>query len=390
MGALWLRLFCPGFSAADPAARLRCGQLAGITGIGVNGLLCALKLLVGVPAGSIAVVADGLNNLTDAAASLVTFIGFKLAAAPSDREHPYGHARIEYLAGLFTAAMILLLGGKLLFVAGENILRPQPVAVSPLLAGALIFSLAAKLWLTFFYYRLADLIASDTLRAAGADSRSDVAATGQILLGFLLGRLTGLNLDGWLGAVVALFIMYSGLKLIRETGSPLLGRAPAPALVEAIRTLVLSPPEVLGLHDLVVHDYGPGRLLASVHAELDVKNEFLHCHEIIDAIELEAGARLGVCLVIHPDPVDTDDPLTRALRAELTDLTARMPGVVGIHDLRLIRGAHLTKVVFDVVLAHGAAASRRADVQRELTEALRAKNPGYCAVITFETDLTGA
>jgi cation diffusion facilitator family transporter len=368
--------------------RLRYGQLAGGLGIAANFLLCALKLLTGLLSGSIAVVADGINNLTDAASSVITFVGFKLAAAPSDREHPYGHARIEYLTGLFISFMIIILGVKLLTVAVEHILRPAPVAISPALICVIIFSIFVKIFLAIFYFRLGAFIRSDALRAAGADSRNDVIATGQILLGFFLIHLTGLNLDGWLGGIVALFVLFSGIKLVQETSDPLLGKPPDPVLVSALRKLVLSTPEILGLHDLMVHDYGPGRLLASVHAEVDAKSDFVQCHEMIDAIEHEAFERLGVQLVIHPDPIDTRDPATCAVKAKLTELARGLSGVAEIHDLRLIRGAKLTNVVFDIVLTHEAAA-RQNSIRREMEEALRAINPSYRAVITFDTDLTG-
>ncbi|MDR3294945.1 MAG: cation diffusion facilitator family transporter [Clostridiales Family XIII bacterium] len=388
MPVFLLKKIIPGYeNAADPRVRIRYGKLAGITGICANLILFAAKILIGFLSGSIAIVADGVNNLSDAASSAILLVGFRLAAAPGDKQHPYGHARIEYLTGLFISVIIILIGAKLLTSSFERILHPVSVEFSYAALIVLAAAIPVKVWLARFTVKIGKTIQSGTLKAAGADSRNDVIATSAVLAGLLAGHFTGLRIDGWLGCFVAVFIIVAGIQLIRETSDPLLGKAPDPALVAAIKDMILKAEAVVGMHDLVIHDYGPGRTFASVHAEVDVHDDFLKCHDIIDNVEREAAGKLGISLVIHMDPTDTTDPLTLEIRALLETLILGMDGVVGIHDLRLVKGFTHTNVVFDVVLSPACSLPRE-EIRQRLEAGLTAENPNYFLVVVFDTDFT--
>lgn len=303
-----LRRFVPGYQdPADPAVRSAIGKLAGITGVICNCLLFAVKLAVGLALGSVSVIADGVNNLTDTASSVVTLLGFWLARRPADREHPYGHARYEYLAGLLVAVLILFFGLEMGRSAILKILRPQPVEFSALSGLLLLGAMGVKGWMARFFGKLGKYIDSAPLKAAAVDSRNDVAATLAVLAGFLSGVLFRVDLDGIMGLLVAALILASGFTMAKETVSLLLGRQAAPELVEKITELVLAEEKVVGIHDLLVHDYGPGQCFASVHVQLEPEESAVACHNIIDTIERRALAELNVHLVIHFDPENDGD-----------------------------------------------------------------------------------
>lgn len=303
-----LRRFVPGYQdPADPAVRSAIGKLAGITGVICNCLLFAVKLAVGLALGSVSVIADGVNNLTDTASSVVTLLGFWLARRPADREHPYGHARYEYLAGLLVAVLILFFGLEMGRSAILKILRPQPVEVSALSGLLLLGAMGVKGWMARFFGKLGKYIDSAPLKAAAVDSRNDVAATLAVLAGFLSGVLFRVDLDGIIGLLVAALILASGFTMAKETVSLLLGRQAAPELVEKITELVLAEEKVVGIHDLLVHDYGPGQCFASVHVQLEPEESAVACHNIIDTIERRALAELNVHLVIHFDPENDEE-----------------------------------------------------------------------------------
>ena len=303
-----LRRFVPGYQdPADPAVRSAIGKLAGITGVICNCLLFAVKLAVGLALGSVSVIADGVNNLTDTASSVVTLLGFWLARRPADREHPYGHARYEYLAGLLVAVLILFFGLEMGRSAILKILRPQPVEFSALSGLLLLGAMGVKGWMARFFGKLGKYIDSAPLKAAAVDSRNDVAATLAVLAGFLSGVLFRVDLDGIMGLLVAALILASGFTMAKETVSLLLGRQAAPELVEKITELVLAEEKVVGIHDLLVHDYGPGQCFASVHVQLEPEESAVVCHNIIDTIERRALAELNVHLVIHFDPENDEE-----------------------------------------------------------------------------------
>ena len=300
MTKLLLRLFVKGAqNPDDPAVRLAVGKLAGVVGILCNGLLCLGKVLVGTLSGSVAIVADGVNNLSDAASSVVTLLGFRMAQQPADADHPYGHARYEYISGLVVAALILVIGADLAQSSVEKILSPEPVDTAPVLFGVLIGSILVKLWMSRFFAGLGRHIQSTTLQATSVDSRNDVIASAAVLAGCLVEKFAHLTVDGYVGLAVAAFILWSGVGIARETISPLLGQGADRGLAEQLSALVLSHEKVRGLHDLLVHDYGPGQCFASVHVEMSAQEDPLVCHDIIDDIECQALEELHVHLVIH-------------------------------------------------------------------------------------------
>jgi cation diffusion facilitator family transporter len=371
----------------SPKVREAYGKFAGATGIVTNMFLCALKGLLGLLSGSIAILADAANNLSDAAASVITFVGFKMAAKKGDKDHPYGHARIEYLTGIVVAALIILVGFKLISSSYDKVIHPEAVEFNLLTASLLAFAGGVKIWQAVFYFSLGKRIKSTALKAAGSDSRNDVFATFSVLTALIIDKLTGVNIDGYMGLAVAAFIICSGVKLVKETVQPLLGQAPDPDLVKKIKTLALDKDGVMGVHDLVVHDYGPGRIFASVHIEVDATKDILKSHETVDIIEREAMELLNVELVGHMDPIDTQDPLVFELREKMTRVLLSVDGAVGLHDLRVVRGELQTNVIFDVVLSH-AGSARAEEIRETLREELKKSNEKLEAVVTFDTDFT--
>lgn len=380
-----LRRFIPDYqNTADPAVRERYGKLAGITGIICNVLLFAFKLLAGTLSGSVSITADAVNNLSDASSSLVTLLGFRLAARPADEEHPYGHARMEYLSGLAVAVMILVIGVELVKSSVQKILHPEAVEFSVLTAAVLTGSILLKLWMALFDRKLGRKISSAALIAAAADSRSDVIATGAVLLACVIGRLTGLMIDGWAGLLVALFILWSGVGVVKDTVDPLLGAKPDEALVRAIAYLMTSHVNILGFHDLMVHDYGPGRRFASVHAEIDHRIDPLVAHEILDEIERQAKRELHVDLVIHYDPIVTDDPEVAAVRTRVLQIMHGLDPRLSLHDFRMVSGSHHVNVIFDMVLPPEDAQTAE-QLRRQIEAQLQDGKKTYHLIVTFDT-----
>lgn len=329
--------------------RERYGRLGGLVGICVNLLLAFSKMGVGLLFGSVAVLADGVNNLSDAGSSIVTLLGFKLAAKPADKEHPFGHARLEYITGLLISFLIIYVGIELVKSSVEKILHPGAAEFSLLSVAVLMGSILLKLWLSHFYKNLSRRTGSSVFEATAADSRNDVCATSAVLLCTLLLRFTGVDLDGVAGLLVAVFIIVSGIKLILETSSPLLGEAPDRELVQEIYRKVLSYDKVLGVHDLVVHSYGPGRWFASLHAEMDYKNDVMESHDITDRIERDF-AREGISMVVHLDPIVTDDAEVSALRGRVEAALREIHPKLSLHDFRMVKGVYHTNVIFDVAV----------------------------------------
>ena len=360
------------------------GRLAGIVGIAANALLFAMKLVVGTLAGSVSITADALNNLSDASSSVVTLLGFKLAEKPADADHPYGHARYEYLSGLAVAAMILFIGYELAKSSVQKIFNPVAVDFTWITAAVLLASMAIKLWLSLFNTRMGKKINSDTLMATAADCRNDVIATGAVLISAVAEKFTGWRIDGFMGLAVALFILYSGIGLAKDTISPLLGEAAAPELQAQILDKIRSEQRVLGYHDLMVHDYGPGRRFASVHVEMDRNEDPLLCHELIDNLERECWDSHGIQLVIHYDPVVTDDPeLDRMRNAAMTALK-NIDSRLTLHDFRMVQGSGHTNLIFDVAVPEDLM-SKKAEIKSKLEKTLNQNAPcTYYTVITFD------
>jgi len=367
----------------DPKVRSEYSKLAAVVGICSNLILCAFKITVGLVFDSIAILADGVNNLTDASSSLILLIGTKLSAKPADREHPFGHARIEYITGLMISLFIVFLGFQLLLASGKKILHPDPVSFHWLTVAVLAGAILIKVWQAGFYWHIGKAIASSTIKATGSDSRNDVIATSAVLLSVLFGKFTGIQIDGWVGGLVALFIIYSGYQLILETSSPLLGGPGDPELVRDIEERILSFQGVKGIHDLVVHSYGPGRTFATVHIEVDCREDIILCHDMIDNIERTVSKDLSIELVAHMDPLDPEDPLTARIHDYLTAILDPLEGVLGHHDLRVIPGYTHQNIIFDVVVSQDCPMCEE-EIISFLEGKLRELSPTYFAVITVD------
>ena len=363
------------------------GNLAGAVGMVCNALLCAAKLLMGTLFGSISVTADAVNNLSDASSSIITLVGFKLSAKPADKERPYGHARIEYLAGLAVmTVLIIVIGFELARTSFGKILHPTPVAFSWLTVAVLAGSIGVKLWMAMFNRTIGRRIGSATLEATATDSRNDVISTAAVLAALVLGQATHLVLDGWMGLAVALFILYSGIGLIKETVDPLLGEAPSEELARHIARKVLSYDGVLGTHDLMVHDYGPGRCFASVHVEMAAEKDVLESHDIIDNIERDFHDNDNIHLVIHYDPIQTGDRAVGTLHAWMEGQLKTISPQLSMHDFRAVRGPTHTNLIFDVVVPAGFAlddAALRARIQ-QLAQQKNTQEMKYYTVVTVD------
>lgn len=380
-----IRLFVKNHeNTRDPAVRGAYGRMAGVVGICCNLLLFAGKFIAGTVFGSIAIAADAINNLSDASSNIVSLIGFKLAEKPADEDHPYGHARFEYLAGLAVAVMVLVIGVELAKNSLDKILHPTPVVFSWLSVAVLAASILVKLWMAVFNTHIGKLIDSSTLQATAADSRNDVLSTGAVLLATLISRFTPLELDGWMGLAVAVFILYSGAGLIKETLDPLLGQAPDEALVHYIHDKVMSYPGVLGTHDLMVHDYGPGRQFASVHVEMAAEGDVMENHDVIDNIERDFWDNDHLHVVIHFDPIITSDEKVNDARHWLGELVKDIDPALTIHDLRMVAGSTHTNLIFDCVTPAGFEMDE-ADLKQAIKQAVRSRRPDYFCVITVES-----
>ena len=371
-------------NAKDPATRTAYGNLAGCVGMACNLLLCLGKLAAGTLFGSIAIMADALNNLSDASSNVVSLIGFKLAAKAPDAEHPYGHARYEYLAGLVVSVTILAIGFSLLKESAVKVLHPTAVAFSWLSVGVLAVSILVKLWMSRFNRTVGGIIHSETLMATAADSRNDVLTTGAVLLSTVVCSLTGwARLDGIMGVAVACFILWSGWGLVMDTLSPLLGQSPSPELVEHIEQTVMSYPGVLGVHDLMVHDYGPGHQFASLHIEFPAETDPLKAHDVIDNIENNFLKKDNLQVTIHYDPIVTSDAEVGVLRTRLMEEVRQADPRLSIHDLRIVPGDTHTNVLFDLVCPAGYTGDKDEMLAR-MCQFVHEQDPKYSCVIKVE------
>jgi cation diffusion facilitator family transporter len=385
-----IRLFIKNYNDTDDnEVRQKYGKFSGAVGIGTNLLLFIVKIIAGTLSNSIAITADAVNNLGDFASSLITLFGFKMASKPADREHPYGHARIEYISGLFVSILIFIVGFQFAQTSVGKIIHPQNTNFSLIAAGILALSILLKLWQGAFYRTVGKRIHSDELLASAADSRSDVFSTLVVLTGAFITRFTGYNLDGYMGIAVAVLVMVTGYQLIRETSGPLLGEAPSTELVDDIYHTIREKEGILGVHDLTVHNYGPGRCFASIHCEVPAEQNILISHDLIDNIEREFLTRKGIHLVIHMDPIITDDERTNRLREKVHDAVVAISPEITMHDFRVVWGTTHANLVFDVCVPFGFALSDQRVVDA-VTEAIRRINPHYYAVVTVDHDYVPA
>lgn len=367
----------------DPAVRDKCGRVAGAVGIVTNFLLFLMKIIVGTVFHSVSVTADAVNNLTDSGSSVVTLIGFKMASKPADEKHPFGHARIEYLSGVIVSFIVIFLGLQLGMSSIEKILTPEENALTPVALVVLVISILAKLWQCLFYRKVGRMIKSESVEATSKDSRNDVIATSVVLLGAVITMLTGVNLDGYMGAAVALFIVFSGVQLTISTADPLLGQAPEGELVQTITEKMLSYPGIIGMHDLAVHNYGVGRCFASAHCEVDAKNDILVSHDLIDNIERDFSRDLGIHMVIHLDPVIVGDARTDALHCKVQSLVTALYPTVTIHDFRVIWGVTHSNIVFDAAVPF-AVKDSDAVITQKLEAEIQKLDPDYRTVVTID------
>lgn len=369
---------------SDPGVRRAYGVLCGAVGIFLNVLLFAAKYLAGTLTGSIAIVADAFNNLSDAGSSIITLLGFKLAAKKPDRDHPYGHGRFECIAGLVVSFVILMMGFDLAKSSVTKIFHPEAVDFSILSICILIGSILVKLYMSLYNRAVGKRINSAAVLATATDSISDVCATTMVLAATLIARFTGVNIDGWAGAIVSLVILWAGYNAAKDTIDPLLGQAPDPEFVQRIADIVNRYPEVVGIHDLAVHDYGAGRVMISLHAEVPSSGDIMALHDVIDTIERDLQDELNCSAVIHMDPISTDDALITSTRELLKNrIHEAISPDVSIHDFRMVPGPTHTNVIFDAVVPYEFPQSDE-QVREEISRLVRALEGDYFAVVTID------
>lgn len=367
----------------EAIVRERYGILSGAVGILLNLLLCLGKLTAGVLTGALSITADAFNNLSDAASSVVTLVGFRMAGQQADRDHPFGHGRIEYLAGLAVSVLILVVGVELGKSSIEKIIHPEPVEFTWLSAGILAASVAVKLWMGRFNRVLSRRIDSAAMAATATDSISDAVATSAVLAGLAVSSLLQVQADGWIGLLVAAFILRAGIGAAKDTLNPLLGQPPSPELVDKIEHTILAHPQIVGVHDLVIHDYGPGRRMMSVHAEVPAQSDMMEAHDLIDHIERELKARYRLEAVIHMDPVVSNDPKTMELKGRVAELVKEIHPAITIHDFRITAGPLLTNLIFDAAVPYEVKLTDE-EIHRILEQKVKALDGHYYAVIEID------
>ncbi len=363
--------------------RNRLGKLTGFVGIVCNILVATAKLVIGLISGAISIVADSINNFSDAVSSVVSFIGFKLSSKPADDGHPFGHARYEYISGFTVSFIVLAAGVELLKTSIKKIVTPQETEYSIILFIILALSILVKIGMAIFNFIVNKKVQSKTIKATIVDSISDSIATSIVLIGAIISYKTGYNLDGCLGTAVSIFVVYSGIKLIIDITSSLLGAAPSQELVDSIQKKIMSYDKVLGTHDLMVHDYGPNHCFASVHVEMSAEENVLECHEIIDSIERDFLENDHIHMVIHYDPISTSEELVGELRQYLQQEVSKIRDGLSIHDLRIVKGENNTNVVFDCVIPHEYEKDENI-IKARISKVLKDKYPNCSAVINID------
>lgn len=387
----WLiHRFIPDYEQTeDPKVRQRYGTLSSLTGIACNLVLFVVKLVMGMLSNSIAITSDAFNNLSDSASCIVTLFGYKLAAKPADKDHPFGHGRMEYLTSLVLAAVILFVGFELLSGSVDKIIHPQPVHFSLAVLLSLLASIGLKLWMCGFNRKLGNRIQSGVMLATAQDSLNDVAATFATVISLLLSLVTDLPVDGMMGIIVSLFVFVCGYGIIKDTVNQLLGQPADPQLVRNIRQVMLSRPQILGIHDMIIHSYGPGNLIGSAHAEVSSSGDLLQIHDTIDEIEKQIYEQLHVMMTIHMDPIEIDSPQVAEGRQLITRILGQIDPSLTFHDFRIVSGPTHTNLIFDVVVPFDCPLSFD-QIRRQVEEQLAAQPETWYAVITFDRDYTGA
>lgn len=367
----------------DPNVRRAYGMLCSIVGIALNVFLFAGKYLAGVISGSIAITADAFNNLSDAGSSIITLIGFKFSGMKADADHPFGHGRIEYLSGFGVSMIIILMGFELLKSSVEKILSPEPVEAGILPVVILLASICVKMYMAFYNRAVGKKIDSEAMKATAMDSMSDTIATTAVLISMLVAHFADRNIDGWCGCVVACFVLYAGYNAAKDTLNPLLGEPPSKEFVTEIKDLVMAHPEIIGIHDLVVHDYGPGRRMISLHGEVPGNGDIFELHDVIDRIEKELNRKLGCEAVIHMDPIEVDNTKVTEMKKLLAEkISEGFPGV-SIHDFRMVQGPTHTNLIFDAVVPYGFGKTNE-EVKKGIEDIVSQNWDNYFAVIQVE------
>lgn len=359
------------------------GKLGSIVGIIVNLVLSVSKISIGSLFNSISITADGVNNLSDASSSVITLIGFKLAGKPADKDHPFGHARFEYISGLIVAFAILLLGTELIKSSFNKIINPEVVDFGNSMIIVLILSIVVKIWLSRFNGILGDKISSSTIKATSMDARNDVIATSAVLVSIIISKYTAFQIDGYMGVLVALFIIYSGINILKDIMNPILGELPDPGLISEIENKIMSYEGILNIHDLVVHNYGPNRYFATVHAEVDAKQDILVCHDLIDNIERDFAEDFDINLVIHLDPIITDDKEINHLKNLTHEILNSIDNKLSMHDFRVVKGTTHTNLIFDVVVPVDLEINTK-ELVYNIEKSIKEENESYYAVITID------
>ena len=372
----------------DIKVREHYGIICGVFGIFLNLILFGFKYFIGVISASIAIMADAFNNLSDAGSSIVSIIGFKLAGQKPDMKHPFGHGRLEYLSGLVVSAAIIIMGYEILKDSVSKILHPEEIVFSSLTVIILLASILVKIYMAFYNKKIGTKIDSSALLATSADSLSDTISTLAVLVSTLVFYFFNVNLDGYCGIFVGIWILIAGVKSANETISPLLGQAPSKEFVKSVEEIVLSHKEIIGIHDLIVHDYGPGRIMISLHAEVDNKGDINELHDAIDLTEVELGKKLNCHAVIHMDPVAVGDPVTDELKALVKETVKKVDENITIHDFRVVKGPTHTNIIFDAVVPYSVKKEDE-EIEKEIQKLVFDAKPNHFCVITVDRDYVG-
>ena len=368
----------------DARVRERYGVLSGAVGIACNLFLFVLKVLIGLFTGSISIAADAFNNLSDGLSCLISIVGFKVSGREPDAKHPFGYGRTEYIAGLIVSFIIVIVGFEFFKTSFSRILHPEPIAFSAVLTVILAISMLVKLWMGTFNHRIGTLIDSPVLMAARQDSLNDVITTGVVVVGMIAGRFTTLPVDGYIGVLVALFILWAGFNIARDTVAPLLGEAADPEIVRTIENIVMEADHIVGVHDVIVHNYGAGRTLASLHAEVPSDADFVAVHEVIDEAEKRVWHKTGVYLVIHMDPVDVNNAHVSALRAQVDGVLREIDEGLTMHDFRVVDGERHINLIFDVVVPYSYNDEGKRTLMITMRNKMKDIDKRYNLVVTFD------
>ncbi len=380
---LWRKFIEDYENYKDPEVRARYTKLTGTLGIIVNSVLCVIKIILGFAINSIAIVADGFHDMADSLAACITLIAARIARMPADKDHPYGHARIEYLASLLVSAIVLIVGYQLFRTSIDKCIHPEPTTFSWLMIGFMVFAILLKGSQALFTIATGKHINSLPVIAAGTDNRNDVITSIIIVIGMLLHKFAGIDLDGYMGVLVSIFILFTGINLIRETISPLLGEPPDRETVDEIHEIITAYPEIIGVHDLVIYNYGPGRTFASFHAEVDSRGDILEIHDVIDRIENELEEKMNIIASCHMDPIVVNDPTRKLMQGVIAKVIMDIDGVENYHDLRVVPGKTHTNIIFDVVLAPGTE-TKKEDIREKLRKAVKKEGEQYEIVVNFD------